>query len=31
MKNRDANLREWLNTPVEAERTDTLKEHDSVV
>lgn len=27
----DANLRKWLNTPVEAERTDALKEHDSVV
>ena len=27
----DADLRQWLNTPVEAERTDALKEHDSVV
>ena len=27
----DANLRKWLNTPVEVERTDALKEHDSVV
>ena len=27
----DVNLREWLNTPVEVERTDALKEHDSVV
>lgn len=27
----DANLRKWLNTPVEVESTDALKEHDSVV
>jgi hypothetical protein len=27
----NANLRKWLNTPVEVERTDALKEHDSVV
>ena len=27
----NANLRNWLNTPVEVERTDALKEHDSVV
>jgi len=27
----DVNLRKWLNTPVEAESTDALKEHDSVV
>ncbi len=27
----DANLRKWLNTPVEVERTDALKEHDLVV
>jgi hypothetical protein len=30
MKNRDANLRKWLKTPVKAGRTDALKEHDSV-
>ena len=27
----DVNLRKWLNTPVEVERTDALKEHDLVV
>ena len=27
----DVNLRKWLNTPVEVESTDALKEHDSVV
>ena len=27
----DANLRKWLNTPVAVERTDALKDHDSVV
>ena len=27
----NAILRKWLNTPVEVERTDALKEHDSVV
>ena len=27
----DANLRKWLNIPVEVESTDALKEHDSVV
>ena len=26
----NANLRKWLNTSVEVERTDALKEHDSV-
>jgi hypothetical protein len=27
----DVNLRKWLNTPVEVESTDALKEHDLVV
>ncbi len=27
----NANLRKWLNAPVEVERTDALKEHDSAV
>jgi len=27
----DVNLRKWLNTPVEVESTDALKEPDSVV
>jgi len=30
MKDYDTMLIRWLNTPVEVERTDTLKDHDSV-
>ena len=30
-KSYDANLIKWLDTPVEVESTDALKEHDSVV
>jgi len=31
MKNRDVNLRKWLENPVEAERTGALEEHYSVM
>jgi len=31
MKDYDTTLIRWLNTPVEVERTDALKEHNSVV
>ena len=31
MKDYDTTLIQWSNAPVEVERTDALKEHDSVV
>ncbi len=30
-KNQDIKLKKWLDTPIETEATDALKEHDSVV
>lgn len=30
-KDQDTKLKKWLDTPIETEKTDSLREHDSVV